>query len=68
MTQEITPVSVTRDADGRHIADFGQNLPGWLRIAVDGPAGRRVRVRHAEVLDADGQPVHGEPAYRPADR
>jgi alpha-L-rhamnosidase len=54
VTQEIAPVSVTRDGTGRHIADFGQNLPGWLRIAVDGPAGACVRVRHGEVLTADG--------------
>ena len=55
VTQEITPVSVTRDGGGRYIADFGQNLPGWLRIAVDGPAGACVRIRHGEVLDAGGR-------------
>jgi alpha-L-rhamnosidase len=54
VTQEIAPVNVTRDGAGRYIADFGQNLPGWLRIAVDGPAGTCVRVRHGEVLTADG--------------
>ena len=55
MTEQIAPVRViARDADGRHIVDFGQNLPGWLRIAVDGPAGHLVRIRHAEVLAADG--------------
>ena len=47
-------MNVTRDGAGRYIADFGQNLPGWLRIAVDGPAGTCVRVRHGEVLTADG--------------
>jgi alpha-L-rhamnosidase len=52
VTQEIAPRSIERDARGRHIADFGQNLPGWLRIRVDGPA--RVRARHGEALDEDG--------------
>ena len=55
VTQEIAPVSVTGDGAGRYIADFGQNLPGWLRVAVDGPAGACVRIRHAEVLDSGGR-------------
>ncbi len=68
VTQEIVPVVVTRDPDGRHLADFGQNLPGWLTVAVHGPAGAQVRVRHGEALTADGRPLHREPAHRPADR
>ena len=54
VTEEITPRSITRDADGRHIIDLGQNLTGWLRIRVDGPPGASVRVRHGEVLADDG--------------
>jgi alpha-L-rhamnosidase len=55
VTQEIAPVSVTGDGAGRYIADFGQNLTGWLKVAVDGPAGACVRIRHAEVLDSGGR-------------
>jgi alpha-L-rhamnosidase len=54
VTEGIAPRRVTRDADGRHIVDFGQNLPGWVRIRAGGPAGTRIRVRHAEVLADDG--------------
>jgi alpha-L-rhamnosidase len=54
VTQEITPRCIERDPAGRHIVDFGQNLTGWLRITVNGPAGACVRVRHAEVLAEDG--------------
>jgi alpha-L-rhamnosidase len=54
VTEEITPAGVWRDPAGRLIADFGQNLTGWLRIRVDGPPGTSIRVRHGEVLDADG--------------
>jgi alpha-L-rhamnosidase len=54
VTEEISPVSIGRDAAGRQIVDFGQNLPGWVRLRVEGPAGTTIRVRHAEVLDADG--------------
>ncbi len=52
--EEIAPVSIQADASGRRIVDFGQNLTGWLRIDVDAPAGRRLRLRHGEVLAADG--------------
>jgi alpha-L-rhamnosidase len=54
VTQEITPCGIERDAAGRHIVDFGQNLPGWLRVAVTGPAAACVRIRHGEVLTPDG--------------
>jgi alpha-L-rhamnosidase len=54
VTQEITPVAVTRTEDGRYLIDFGQNLTGWLRLRADGPAGTTIRVRHAEVLDDTG--------------
>ena len=53
VTEEIQPASVSHDGAGRLIADFGQNLTGWLRVAVHGPAAS-VRIRHAEVLAADG--------------
>ncbi len=54
VTEEIAPRSIATDDYGRHIVDFGQNLTGWLRINVDGPPGARVRIRHGEVLAADG--------------
>jgi alpha-L-rhamnosidase len=46
---EITPVE-----DGRVIVDFGQNLTGWVRIDVESSGGDKIRVRHGEMLDADG--------------
>ena len=54
VTQEIAPRSIGRDAAGRHIVDFGQNLPGWLKVRVDGAAGQSVRIRHGEALAGDG--------------
>ena len=54
VTGEIAPRSIASDDSGRHIVDFGQNLTGWLRIKVDGAPGTRVRIRHGEVLAADG--------------
>ena len=54
VTQEIGPVSITADGDGRQVIDFGQNLAGWVRIRYSGPAGQQIRIRHAEVLNTDG--------------
>ena len=54
VTEQLAPVGMSRDAAGRHIVDFGQNLPGWVRIGIDGLPGRRIRIRHGEMLAADG--------------
>jgi alpha-L-rhamnosidase len=54
VTEEIRPVGISRLAGAGWIVDFGQNLTGWIRLRADGPAGTTIRVRHAEVLDADG--------------
>ena len=43
-----------RACGGRAHCRFRANLAGWCRLRVDGPAGRLVRVRHAEVLAPDG--------------
>ncbi|MGH3281811.1 MAG: family 78 glycoside hydrolase catalytic domain, partial [Trebonia sp.] len=54
VTEEVRPVGSARDAQGRQVVDFGQNLTGWVRITVNGPAGTPVRVRHGEALSPDG--------------
>jgi alpha-L-rhamnosidase len=43
---------------GRTVVDFGQNLAGWVRLTVDGPAGTTVTLRFAEAL------VAGEADFR----
>ncbi|HET6897346.1 MAG TPA: glycoside hydrolase family 78 protein, partial [Vicinamibacteria bacterium] len=52
--QEIRPVKIFTTPGGDTVADMGQNMVGWVRLAVEGPAGTTVTVRHAEVLDKDG--------------
>jgi alpha-L-rhamnosidase len=39
---------------GEKVLDFGQNLTGWVRFRVQGQAGERVLLKHAEILDKDG--------------
>ncbi len=54
----VAPVTVTTAPSGRTVVDFGQNLVGWVRLRVPagvGAAGAVVTVRHAEVLEPDGE-------------
>lgn len=55
VTQTLSPVSVREIAPGRYIYDMGQNLVGWCRLIVQGPAGTRVTLRHAETLTPEGE-------------
>ncbi len=50
----VTLPGRTTAPSGKLILDFGQNLAGRLRINVDGGAGTRITLRHAEVLQ-DGE-------------
>jgi len=52
--EEVAPVRIERMPSGAFRVDFGQNLVGRLRLAVDEPAGTELVIRHAEVLE-DGE-------------
>ncbi|GAB4323428.1 MAG: glycoside hydrolase family 78 protein [Promethearchaeota archaeon] len=56
---ELRPVESRQLAPGTWLFDFGQNVSGFCRLrfnpSVASP-GARVTVRHAEVLDANGEP------------
>ena len=54
VTQDLRPVAVTEPSPGVYVFDMGQNIVGWTRLRVRGPAGTTVRLRHAEVLNPDG--------------
>jgi alpha-L-rhamnosidase len=54
ITQELRPISLSEPSPGVYVFDLGQNIAGWCRIRLRGQAGPEVRVRHAEVLNADG--------------
>ncbi|MFQ3630881.1 family 78 glycoside hydrolase catalytic domain [Roseiflexus sp.] len=38
----------------RWVFDMGQNMVGWVRLRVQGPAGTTVTIRYAEALNPDG--------------
>ena len=50
----IPAKSMTEPKPGVYVYDFGQNFSGVERLRVSGPAGTDVRLRFAEVLNADG--------------
>ncbi|HEY0453534.1 family 78 glycoside hydrolase catalytic domain [Actinophytocola sp.] len=52
--RDFRPVAITQPRAGVWVFDLGQNFTGWNRLAVRGPAGTTVTMRHAEVLGADG--------------
>ncbi|HEU4389999.1 MAG TPA: family 78 glycoside hydrolase catalytic domain, partial [Blastocatellia bacterium] len=52
--QELKPVKIFKTPGGDAVVDMGQNMVGWVRLKVQGPAGTTVTLRHAEVLDHTG--------------
>ena len=51
---EIQPLAILQTPAGETVLDMGQNLVGWVRLQVRGEAGTTVTLRHAEVLDQQG--------------
>jgi alpha-L-rhamnosidase len=52
--ESFKPVSLIVTPKGEKVLDFGQNIAGRVRFRVSGKAGDRVALRHAEVLDSQG--------------
>ncbi|MDQ0613996.1 alpha-L-rhamnosidase [Microbacterium sp. W4I4] len=57
--ERLRPQQIWTSPRGETLVDFGQNLVGWIRFTVTGPAGTQITIRHAEVLE------HGELGTRP---
>ncbi|TCO55684.1 alpha-L-rhamnosidase [Actinocrispum wychmicini] len=54
VAQTLRATKLTQPQPGMYVYDFGQNIAGWERLSVAGPAGATVRMRTAEELRADG--------------
>jgi alpha-L-rhamnosidase len=48
------PVRIFKTPKGETVVDFGQNLVGWVRFRAKGQRGQTITIRHAEVLDKEG--------------
>ncbi|MEV0750635.1 MULTISPECIES: family 78 glycoside hydrolase catalytic domain [Streptomyces] len=49
------PLSVSRSPSGAQVADFGENVVGWVRLSELGPRGTRLTLIHGEALTPDGE-------------
>lgn len=52
--EELKPVGVKEPQKGVFIFDLGQNMVGWARLRVQAPAGTKIQMRFAEMLNPDG--------------
>ena len=52
----MKPVKSWPMPDGSTVYDFGQNFAGVVSLDIDGKKGQKITVRHAEIVDAEGQP------------
>jgi alpha-L-rhamnosidase len=52
--EELQPARIFHSPKGQTILDFGQNMVGWIQLRVRGPVGTTITLRHAEVLDQQG--------------
>ncbi len=52
--QEVKPIEIIKTPKGETVLDFGQNMVGWVKFKVKGKPGDKVVLRHAEILDPDG--------------
>jgi alpha-L-rhamnosidase len=51
---ELKTKAVTEPKPGQWVFDLGQNMVGVVRLKVSAPAGTKVTLRHAEMLNPDG--------------
>jgi alpha-L-rhamnosidase len=52
--EELEAKTVTEPESGRYVFDLDRNMVGWVRLKVEGEAGTKVTLRHAEALNPDG--------------
>jgi alpha-L-rhamnosidase len=51
---ELKTKKVTEPKPGQWVFDLGQNMVGVVRLKVSAPAGTKITLRHAEMLNPDG--------------
>ena len=52
--ETFKPLKIFTTPKGEKVIDFGQNLVGWVIVKANGNAGDKITIRHAEVLDKNG--------------
>lgn len=52
--EQFKALKIFKTPKGETVVDFGQNLVGWVMLKAKGPAGTKITLSHAEVLDKEG--------------
>src|SRR6187399_1801283 len=52
--ETFKPLKIFTTPKGEKVIDFGQNLVGWVIVKANGKTGDKITIRHAEVLDKNG--------------
>ena len=62
--ERLAAVELIVTPKGERVIDFGQNMTGYVEVAITAPRGSRIVLHHAEVLDSEGNFYTGN--YRTA--
>lgn len=54
IVEKLPPKAILHTPKGETVLDFRQNLSGVVEFSVEGVRGQRIVLRHAEVLDREG--------------
>lgn len=54
IVEKRSPIALIHTPNGDTVLDFGQNLSGVVELTVHGTPGQKIILRHAEILDKDG--------------
>jgi alpha-L-rhamnosidase len=54
IAETIKPIELIKTPAGETVIDMGQNMVGWVRFRVQGERGTQITLKHAEVLDKEG--------------
>ena len=52
--KEIEPKEIKFTPEGDTVFDMGQNMVGWIKFNIKGNEGQTIKLKHAEVLDKEG--------------
>lgn len=52
--EDVKPISITEQPDGKYILDMGQNMVGWLAVNLKGKKDQPISMKFAELLKEDG--------------
>ncbi len=54
VVETIVPAALTNPKKDVWVYDMGENITGWCRLAVEGPAGTEITLKYSELLYKEG--------------